>query len=382
MIEYLLHITLRDYCLIGCLAVLFIYQVYFYARYIAAVRRQQRRLRKQTPTQPSIQPGVSVIVCAHNEETNLKTYIQSLLTQKYPEYEVIIVDDGSEDKTRETIEELMRYDKRVKTTFVPKGARVRSTKKLALTLACKRATYDYLLLTDADCRPESSLWISEIMRGFEKPGTEIVLGFGAYFPEKTAVNRLIQYDTLFNGLQYMGMAIAHHPYMGVGRNLAYKKDLFVRTGGFSTMMNERAGDDDLFVNRVATKTNTAVVTSRESMTWSLAKETMYDWLIQKRRHVSVSPNYGAASKFRLTIEPLTRGGFYLMVILAVLGHPISWAAAGVLFITRLIVQMLIINLSAKHLGLPKFDLRVILYDIYLPLVSLWMLITRRKNYKW
>ena len=81
------------------------------------------------------------------------------------------MDDGSEDKTREVIESYMVQDKRLRITFVPKEARVRSTKKLALTLAAKAAQYDYLLLTDADCTPESTHWISEMMRGFG-PSTE------------------------------------------------------------------------------------------------------------------------------------------------------------------------------------------------------------------
>ena len=363
-----------DYCLIGVLAVLFVYQVYFYTRYIGAPQRYAKRQAPYTPIPAEQQKGVSVIVCAHNEEHNLQDYLQSLLTQDYSNYEVIVVNDGSEDHTREVIEEYMRYDHRIVTTFVPRGARVNSTKKLAITLAVKRAKYDYLLLTDADCRPESPHWITEMMRGFDDPQKEIVIGFGAYYPDHTRINRIIQYDTLFCGLQYLGMALARHPYMGVGRNLAYKKDLFLRTGGFSTMMNQRAGDDDLLVNHVATKTNTAVVVSRESITWSPAKETLHDWLLQKRRHIGVSHDYTSNSKTRLGIEPVTRGLFYLMLIAAgVLGNMAVWATAGLLFIARLIMQLTIINLSAKQLGVRGFGLVILWYDICLPLVTLNML---------
>ena len=345
----------------------------------------------------SQQPGVSVVLCAHNEGDNLAHYLQALLTQDYPTYEVIVVNDGSEDNTQEVIERYMQHDPRLRSTFVPRDARVGSTKKLALTLAAKAAQYDYLLLIDADCRPESTRWISEMMEDFQSPITNhqspisIVLGFGAYFYEKGHVNRLMRYDTLFNGLHYLGAALCRHPYMGVGRNLAYRKQLFFESGGFSRLMTNRAGDDDLFVNHVATRENTAVVLSRDSMTWSPSKTHLRDWWLQKRRHVSVSPSYKGITKFRLAIEPVTRGLFYALVLymaigywpLAVGGWNIPFMVAVGLFLIRWLMQTIVLNVSARRMGLHRFGMFTVLwFDIVLPLVNLWMLAVPRKKLKW
>ena len=215
----------------GALALLFMLQVYWYSRYMAAPARKMRKDRKSQMTNDKCQmsndevPGVTVILCAHNESDNLSHYLQALLTQDYPTYEVIVVDDGSEDNTREVVERYSTQDPRLHMTFIPMGARVGSTKKLALTLGAKAAQYDWLLLTDADCRPESNHWISAMMAQASK---DIVLGFSPYFYEKGHVNRLVRFDTLFNGLHYLGAALCGHPYMGVGRNLAYRKSLFFR----------------------------------------------------------------------------------------------------------------------------------------------------------
>lgn len=410
-----------DWVLLGALLALFMGQVGYYLCTMHNVQctkaevpsTKAESLRRREEQEEGC-PGVSVLVCAHNEAYNLSAYLYALLSQDYPTYEVIVVDDGSEDKTREVIESYMVQDKRLRTTFVPKEARVRSTKKLALTLAAKAAQYDYLLLTDADCTPESTHWISEMMRGF-MPSTEyrvqsienrvltthcsllntkeIVLGFGAYFYEKGFVNRLVRYDTLFNGLHYLSAAAHGHPYMGVGRNLAYKKELFFKTGGFKKMMNNRAGDDDLFVNHVANRKNTAVVCSRDSITWSPSKTTMRDWWQQKRRHLSVSHDYRLGTKIRLALEPMSRGLFYLAVIALlvafacqpIVGSPLSILAALALglFLLRWIVQTIIINLSAKRMGLHGFNMFTILgMDILLPLISLYMLCVPKKQVKW
>ena len=379
-----------DWALIGALVLVFAVQVYWYSRYLAAPARKLRRDKKSpiNNDQLPITEGVSVILSAHNESFNLSHYLQALLTQDYPEYEVIVVDDGSEDGTRTVVEQYMAHDQRLRMTFVPYGARVGSTKKLALTLAAKAAKYDYLLLTDADCVPESTHWIADMMAGFQSP-IEIVLGFGAYFSEKSHVNRLVQFDTLFNGLHYLGAALCGHPYMGVGRNLAYRKSLFFESGGFTHWMTSRAGDDDLFVNHVATKQNTAVVLTPESFTWSPAKRNMKEWWQQKRRHLSVSHDYRQATKWRLTIEPLTRGLFYALVI----GTIIAWflctlyivtlyIALG-LFLVRWCLQTILLNVSARRMGLACFNpFSVLWFDIMLPLINLWMIIIPKRQAKW
>ena len=418
----LTSLSIFDYILLGLLLVAFLAQLYFYLRYLLAPARQLRKTSNIKPQTSNLKPQtsnlkpqtsnletppVSILLCAHNESDNLSQYLQALLTQDYPEYEVIVVDDGSEDNTRQIIEDYMTRDKRLHMTFVPYGARVGSTKKLALTLAAKAAKYDYFLLTDADCVPESDHWISEMMRGFERQQPiansqqpiEIVLGFGAYFHTKGHINRLIRYDTLFNGLHYLGAALCGHPYMGVGRNLAYRKSLFFESGGFTHLMTSKAGDDDLFVNHVATPANTAVVLSRDSYTWSPAKRTFKEWWQQKRRHLSVSPAYRPETKLRLALEPLTRGLFYAAWLFAMWFYwpfqcPLSivncqlsiinyqFLIALSLFVIRWFLQAVVINLSAQRMGLSRFPMISILwFDIALPLVNLWMLLIPKK-YKW
>lgn len=380
-----LSFGILDYVAGGVLLALFVYQVVFYSVYIAGVPRLLRRQRKlqsaAADPNPQSAKGVSVIICARNEEQNLRDFMHALLVQDYPLYEVIVINDGSQDGTRESIESYMVRDARVKMTFVPGNAHVGSTKKLAITLGAKAAQYDYLLLTDADCRPESPDWISKMVAPFANPDVQIVLGYGAYFEEKSRLNRMIGYDTLFNGLNYLGAALVRQPYMGVGRNLAYRKEFFFETGGFSSLMNYRSGDDDLFVNRFANKQNTAVVACPESITWSLTKPTWGTWIQQKRRHLSVSPHYSASSQFHLGFETVTRGLFYAaviaIVVMSCLGQLSLWTAglAALLLVTRLILQISVIDSAAARMKLRKYGLVVMWYDIVLPLIQLYIFLS-------
>ena len=381
--------TLTEQVLLGVMAAVWLYQLYFYFRFIlAAVRRTKgtQTTQGKEETDTSSLPGVSVIVCAKNEEVNLRDNLQALMTQDYPVFEVIVVNDGSVDNTELFLDYWQKRYSNLKLTFVPQGARVGSTKKLAITLGAKAAQYDYLLLTDADCRPESTRWIREMLSGFRSPETQIVLGAGMYFRKRGLLNRLVQFDTLFTALQYLGLAACGYPYMGVGRNLAYRKQLFFEHGGFVGLMNNRAGDDDLFVNREATTTNTTVVCTPESLTWSVPKLRWRDWFRQKRRHLSVATKYKASTRLQLLLEPLTRGVLYAMLIaLLVLGTWQTQLIALTAMLLRWIAQCVLMNTAADRWGTTKIILLIPVWEILLPLVTLVLMLIeplRPKPTRW
>jgi cellulose synthase/poly-beta-1,6-N-acetylglucosamine synthase-like glycosyltransferase len=282
-----------------------------------------------------------------------------------------VINDGSTDDTEDLLNTFCKQYPNLRTTFVPVGANNVSTKKLGLTLGIKAAKHDWLLFTDADCMPEDKNWITRMARNFTRQ-TDIVLGYGAYLNKKGFLNRLITYDTLFSGLQYLGMALAHKPYMGVGRNLAYRKETFFAHKGFASTLHLSSGDDDLMVNKASNHANTRVEIASDSITWSEPETRYKEWLFQKKRHLSVAPYYKSSTKLQLTIEPFMRGLFYATLILAlVLGNMVMQIAAGVFFLARMIVQLIVINRSAKHFGDRRYFLVIPLFDIFLPLVSLY-----------
>ena len=243
--------------LLAVFLVAFAFQLYYYVRYFLGIWRHNRRIKKGKVKYLTNQPPVSIVICARDEEENLRKFLPFIMEQNYPEYEVIVVNDGSMDNTDDYLSLMTKQHPNLHTTFVPIGATNVSTKKLGLTLGVKAAKYDFILFTDADCMPEGADWISSMVRNFT-PTTEFVLGYGGYFKRKGLLNKLIKYDTLFVAIQYLGMAAAHRPYMGVGRNLAYRSDTFFRLKGFATTLHVQSGDDDLMVNRGATSENTAI----------------------------------------------------------------------------------------------------------------------------
>lgn len=280
---------------------------------------------------------VSVIVAAHNELANLKILIPLLLRQNYPEFEVIVVDDRSDDDTYAFLLAEQRKDARLKIVRIDYTPEHISHKKYAISLGIKAAKYKHLLFTDADCQPVSENWIALMLNEWSEK-KEFVLGFSPYQKTKGLLNWVIRYETFFTAIQYLSYALAGLPYMGVGRNLAYTKEVFLRSKGFNKHLKIVGGDDDLFVNANANAHNTAICIHPEAQMLSYPKTTWESWRTQKNRHLSVGKFYQKKHILLLGWQNACHSFFWLMFPFA-LGavifnysylKPLHWVLIGLI----------------------------------------------------
>ncbi len=326
---------------------------------------------------------VSIIICAKNEERNLRKNLPLILEQDYPDFEVIVVNDASGDKTEDLLRDLKAKYPHLRSSLITRNIHLRSGKKLALTVGLKAARHDWVLLTDADCRPASKAWLATMQRNFTRD-TGIVLGYGGYRRVGGLLNLIIRYDAFFIALQYFGFALAGFPYMGVGRNLAYRREIFFRNKGFASHYELASGDDDLFVNEVAPGTRTRIEIRPESHTVSEPERRWRDWYYQKRRHLTTGPRYRFSSKFLLGTEILSRLLFYASLI-ALLACWVMPALGIGIFLLRTLSTIVIIKLAMARLKEKYLLLISPLMDLILPLVNIWMVFSNyvaKKRARW
>jgi glycosyltransferase involved in cell wall biosynthesis len=260
-------------------------------------------------------PPVSVIVCARNEEENLARYLPLVLEQDYPDFEVIAVNDCSYDNTADILKELSEKYKHLKIVTIKETENHEHGKKVAVMMGIKGSNNECLVFTDADCKPNSKDWLRSMAAHFSPPETEIVLGYGGYEKQNGFLNKMIRFDTFMIALQYLSFALAGKTYMGVGRNLAYKKSLFFKMKGFASHYHIPSGDDDLFVNEAATKHNSKIEISIDSHTISKVKTTLKSWIVQKRRHIITFKYYNTKSKLMLSVIGISQYLFFLLFIM-------------------------------------------------------------------
>ncbi|NIJ55329.1 glycosyltransferase [Dyadobacter arcticus] len=254
-------------------------------------------------------PGVTVLVCAWNELENLTELLPLLDAQEYPDFEVILLDDRSDDGSEEFIRANIQQWKHIRYIRISDQFDHVTPKKYALTVGMKQAKYPIALMTDADCRPSSNHWITA-MTSRVTEDKEIVLGFSPYAREAGLLNWFIRCETFYTAVQYLSFALAGLTYMGVGRNILYKKSVFFANKGFYTHKHVYGGDDDIFLNEVSTSANTTISIEEDSFVYSKPKTTWKDWFRQKHRHISVSRYYKPRNKFLLGMLSGTHVGIW------------------------------------------------------------------------
>lgn len=377
--DFISELTTYELVLFSILVFAILIQLFYY---LVIYLRVVLRSKENVAVVEQDLPPVSVVICARNEEKNLEEFLPLILTQEYPKFEVVVVNDCSEDDTDMVLKRLSEKYQHLKITTIKPDPKFSHGKKLALTIGIKATSYEWLLLTDADCKPSSSSWIREMAKNFQSPN-QVVLGYGGYIDAKGLLNKLIRFDTFQIAMQYLGFAKLGKPYMGVGRNLAYKKEIFFKNKGFANHNHLLSGDDDLFVQQVATKANCTVEYAHSAHTRSVASSTFKAWVRQKRRHLTTSPQYRKGTKAWLAFEPLTRIMFWVAGILLLLNQNYMLLVGGMLFF-RLIVVGVILKLAMNRLNEKKIFLLSLAYDLFSPLFTGLLILANgiQKSSKW
>jgi len=293
------------------LCVVTLIQSFFYLGIFRKLAVYVKPSQDKSRTQP-----VSVIVCAKDEAHNLEKYLPDLLTQHYnTTHEILVINDNSTDDTRYFLEELGRMFKHLRVINLTQEAKHIPGKKYPLSIGIKSSRHEVVLLTDADCRPAGPEWISTMQTCYHD-GIDIVLGYGAYEKKPGLLNKLVRFETFHTALQYLSYTLKGMPYMGVGRNLSYRKTLFFNAKGFSSINHIPGGDDDLFLNKVATPQNVAISTEPESFTYSAPPRDFDGWFRQKSRHYSTAKYYKSKHRFWLGLYAVTYALFYPLLIVS------------------------------------------------------------------
>jgi biofilm PGA synthesis N-glycosyltransferase PgaC len=371
------ELTLIEICLLGALVLCFIIQLYF----SLFVHLKLARI----PVEEAVEPtgkALSVIICARNEADNLTKNLPFVMQQNYPDFEVIVVNDRSWDKTRVVLENFTLQYKNLRVVTVADGGKFIAGKKFAVTMGIKAAVNEWLVFTDADCAPASDFWL----RGMQQPTnaeTDIVLGYSPYQRKRGLLNCLIRFETFFTAVNYLSFAIKGMPYMGVGRNMAYKKSLFFKNKGFAAHMHIPSGDDDLFVNAHATATNTEIRINPETHVWSAPNTSFGAYLRQKKRHFGAGKFYKSRHKFILSAQIIFQFLFYAFFITLLFFKPGIYLA-GVVFILSLIIRSFIyprllrrLNYGDLRWWFPLLDILLFIFLVFNGILSIFV-----KKVKW
>lgn len=295
---------------------------------------------------------ISVLVYVKNNAERLEKNLNKILEQNYPDFELILINDSSSDNSLEILKAFQKQNQNfpIQISDVHGNETFWGSKKYALTLGIKRTQNECLLFTDADCIPTSKQWIQEMAAGFQDE-KEVVLGYSNYKKQKGFFNLILRYDTLLNAIHYLSFANAKMTYMGVGRNLAYTRSVYYENRGFISHVKLPVGDDDLFVNEVATASNISLVWNKEAYIEIEALKSWKDWLNLRKNRAWTFRYYKTKHKILLGIYFLSCFLFWIGMIGSFFF--IDWKIVIALLFIRFSIYYLSIGLLAKKLNAGK-----------------------------
>ena len=374
----------------GAVAVaLLLFLAYIDVKYYLRVYRFCRKNAEKSETRKKeFLPPVSLIVYACENAVSLRRNLPELFKQDYPDFEVVVVDDASTDETRDILNLYAERYPRLYSTYVPSDACALSRRKLAITLGFKAVRNDYVVVLDATCLPSSRYWLRNMMCHFSD-GVDIVLGYTRFDMSSSRGACYAAYDRMLFSLRYLSCALCGNPYMGEGTNVVYRKSLFFGHKGFSRTLNLRYGDDDLFINEVATPQNTRVEISPESRVDVCTDDFISLWRMSKLRYCFTAPYLRHSRLFLFAFEQLSVYLFYVaLVAMSVIqpSYPAVWGAVLLLLLWRGIMQTWVYKRLARTMDMPLLGMKVLLYEWSRPWVDLYYYFSARRrkeeNYTW
>ena len=323
---------------------------------------------------------VSVVVCARDAYEHLTELIPILLSQDYPQFEVVLVNDCSDDETEEYLKDLERREPRIKPVQLRQHLNFFNGKKFPLSMGIKSASYDLLVLTDADCRPTSNQWLRSVVNHYDR-GTEVVIGYSRHQRRGGILNLMMRFESLQSGILYLSAALAGKPYMGVGKNLSYRQRLFFKNKGFIEHYAMEAGDDDVFISQVATKKNTRVQIDDSNTIEVFSTTSMGSWIRERTMRYSTIAMHRRGARAMMALHYWSQALFYVSFIALFFLPPAFTLAAdipyaayyfpalAVLFLLRYATQLIIYSGVSKRLGERGLLPGLILLDLAFALLT-------------
>ena len=361
---------LTDLCtmvLTSLLTVSFVVLMLYYGLFFLRVGRYKGAARKKDAAAETL-PPVSVVMAAQNDGEWLRSNLVYLLEQDYPDFEVVVVDYLSTDDTQYVLHLLSENYKNLKIVTFHENVNGYLGLKYPLSIGIKSARNDLLLLAEPECIPMDTTrfsWIREMVAGYVHDHVEIVLGYCGIAYKPSLFNWLQQYDNLDYSVEYLGAAIMHRPFTGNGRNLSYRRSLFLKNDGFIYHYHIPEGADDMFVNQNSRRRNTSVVLSPEAYTLVQPQPTLRQWHLLRKHRIATHSFYSFWLKVARLVKPLGVLIFYLAGALLLALGTFPWQILAAVLAVKLAWQITAASAACRRLSVkPVVAILSPLFEIY------------------
>ena len=205
-------------------------------------------------------PRITVLVLANNNAQALDANLSIILTQDYaPGYEVIVVGEKG-DLPTEAVVEQYAHRGHLYATYIPHRSLFMSKSKLAVALGVKAAHNEWIVMVNAECRPQSDVWLKTLASRMDNDAN-LVIGYSNYDSEARGYYRFARLRTMCYLLR---RAVGSVAYRTNGTNIAFRRSEFIAQEGYRGNLQLVNGEYDFIINKYAQPGQTRVVTDKDA----------------------------------------------------------------------------------------------------------------------
>lgn len=204
---------------------------------------------------------LTIVIAVHDNAKALQHHLPNILQQQYPHFQVIVVSEKGDSETEDVLKRLQSRFSHLYYTLIPDSSRYMSRRKLQITLGVKAAKTEWIVLIDATCCPDSSLWL-KTMAQHCTPHCDFVMG-STHFDE-TSTPSHYRYEHFWQAYRWLYQAQQSEPYITNMPNICFRKSLFMQHEGFRGNLHLVRGEYAFMVNQYALRGATAIEWSPES----------------------------------------------------------------------------------------------------------------------
>lgn len=323
-----------------------------------------------------IEEKITVIVSARNEEDHIEQLLSSLINQNYTNYEIIVVDDHSTDRTAELC------STQCNVIVLPAHGH---GKKAAISQALEQATGQIIACTDADCIAPPN-WLKEINNFFQ----DSTFHFGSgpvRFLSKNGVLQALQ-RIEFASLVGSGASCIklQKPTMCNGANIFFRKPTFQRVKGYEGNEHIASGDDEFLMHKIAVeiphsigflKSTDAIIETQSCDSWKQFVRQRTRWASKWKHYKNKTSKYLAPFIFLANLAVL------LALAAALVSHNDRLILIPLL-ILKTSIDFLYLNeihrfLYKRHIGILYYLILTFTYPLYVIYFGIW---SGNKEYIW
>ena len=353
--------NVQEWILIIALFLFFLIQLYFILRYFL------KPLFLKPASESIFENHISVIVPVRNEEEKIQSIIEELLSQQFSNFELIMVDNHSMDRTFELLFSLTKKYQNVKYTGIAQD--VRFSEKMNINLGMKAAKSAWVIFTDAEVLDRDPEWLKK-MNGYISDDIDAVIGYSNVVKGKGSARFFFRMDKMWQFIQGTAFTLGGRTLITDQSNVLIRKEIYFEAGGFRQHINKYYANLELILNEKIKSKRVRIATSDVAFISTIDENEDLSFRNLVKKSMQIRKNLSIFSRIALFIDEYSRIALFLAFVLVYIFRPLYWEFSFILLFIHLLLVSIVLGINQKRLKEQKFFLSSLVYILIRPLLVL------------